>query len=692
MSRDASDSICYFVVCFDSVEFVAFLLSSIYTASDLFLVHIDPKSPAALKDFLREISNKYENIILELSRPYSWAGFSHVDITMAAMKRAYKIQSRWTHFIALSEQHLPLKSPNEVAIFLRSKRSMINIRSATVMGGEERHDIENRFGARYQELPGVGCFATGLSNSIQLLEDVYHGTNWFALHRVDCELLFDAFERGLFEAYRHVVHPEETAIQSILVQAGAKIESQDVTLVAVPAITDNHSLIMTDKLFAEATESEFLFIRKRQRELSNFTRMSILSRNFESGIYEIFQRQTAFPEVADVPPSLSPILNAMLSSRCSGVHIYSVDPQTFRPTPRLHIVLEPEDLKEYGIKVRLLSENCVDFKVLIDKAQEFPKFFEKPYEKSGYLHSTIRARVYGLAGHLEILPLAEIGGGFFSVDGKSFALIIDTVLRFLESAYVYARSSSADDALVSKSRPVGYQTNGTRADMDKIRSDRLNALSTINGAKRYLEIGVCHGETFFEVDVPFKVGVDPNFRFDYKAKISREEQFYLCSSDEYFLGVEDQPPFDLIYLDGLHTYEQTLRDLINSFSLSHANTIWLVDDTVPTNVFASLPDQLECWESRKKLGLHDWSWMGDVYKVVFFVAKMMPFINYRTYSEHGQTVLWRTRNDRRKICENIVAVGDIGQMTYADMIRCLDVMRITSDPEILSSIGSELQT
>lgn len=47
-----------------------------------------------------------------------------------------------------------------------------------------------------------------------------------------------------------------------------------------------------------------------------------------------------------------------------------------------------------------------------------------------------------------------------------------------------------------------------------MRADRINALKRITRAKYYLEIGVFHGHTFFDVNILFKVGVDPTFQFD----------------------------------------------------------------------------------------------------------------------------------------------------------------------------------
>ena len=40
--------------------------------------------------------------------------------------------------------------------------------------------------------------------------------------------------------------------------------------------------------------------------------------------------------------------------------------------------------------------------------------------------------------------------------------------------------------------------------------------------------------------------------------------FFKISSDEFFAHHPPPAPFDIIFIDGLHTFEQALRDLLNS--------------------------------------------------------------------------------------------------------------------------------
>ena len=62
--------------------------------------------------------------------------------------------------------------------------------------------------------------------------------------------------------------------------------------------------------------------------------------------------------------------------------------------------------------------------------------------------------------------------------------------------------------------------------------------------------------------------------------------------------------FDLIFLDDF-TFDQTLRDFISSLALCHPNTIWLIDDTVPTDAIAADPNLNKVREARSIINKSD---------------------------------------------------------------------------------------
>jgi predicted O-methyltransferase YrrM len=98
------------------------------------------------------------------------------------------------------------------------------------------------------------------------------------------------------------------------------------------------------------------------------------------------------------------------------------------------------------------------------------------------------------------------------------------------------------------------------------RLDLINlAISKVN-ADSYLEIGCFKDKIFSKIHVAHKIGVDP-------------ERGGNCrmTSDEFFKKNTDK--FDVVFIDGLHHYDQVSRDFENSLkSLNSNGIIRLVTD------------------------------------------------------------------------------------------------------------------
>ncbi len=199
------------------------------------------------------------------------------------------------------------------------------------------------------------------------------------------------------------------------------------------------------------------------------------------------------------------------------------------------------------------------------------------------------------------------------------------------------------------------------------RNGRLNALLQINAGTRYLEIGVSKGETFHKVAADFKVAVDPRFLFDFQSRQAGNTRYFQCSSDEYFSRHSREcGKFDLIYLDGLHTFEQTFRDLLCSISLIHDRSLILIDDTMPTNFIAGESELSRHLELRTITGIPDQSWMGDVYKIVIAVHDFMPLWSYVTFPGHGQTILFQ--RPRENFVPVLNSLFEISRISYTDFL------------------------
>ena len=219
--------------------------------------------------------------------------------------------------------------------------------------------------------------------------------------------------------------------------------------------------------------------------------------------------------------------------------------------------------------------------------------------------------------------------------------------------------------------------------------ERLNAVLQHLAGNRYLEIGVARGATFFQVEAGYKVAVDPRFRFDPgERKEHRQETYHPLTSDEYFTqAIGQSDPFDLIFLDGLHTYPQTLRDFLSSMAIAHERTIWLIDDTVPTSAIAADPDLQRVRRVRSRLDeAEDETWMGDVFKVVAFIDSFLPQFTCLTTEGHGQTFVLPIPRPETK--PHFISTEAIEKLDYIDAVLLgEDLLKPQSMESILVEIG-----
>jgi len=67
---------------------------------------------------------------------------------------------------------------------------------------------------------------------------------------------------------------------------------------------------------------------------------------------------------------------------------------------------------------------------------------------------------------------------------------------------------------------------------------------------------VLEGETFANVKVWRRCGVDPSPLFD-AVLLPRGSSFAVTTSDEFFSTLRPSKRYDIAFIDGLHTFEQT---------------------------------------------------------------------------------------------------------------------------------------
>ena len=197
-------------------------------------------------------------------------------------------------------------------------------------------------------------------------------------------------------------------------------------------------------------------------------------------------------------------------------------------------------------------------------------------------------------------------------------------------------------------------------------SKRINELFSKNSDRRYLEIGVANGETLEAVEASDRTGVDPWPLFA-TSDLPLGLTFFRTRSDNFFAQLPDSARFGGVLLDGLHEFRQTYRDLVESLARLDEDGFVLIDDTVPADEIAAMPDQKAAIQRSHELGLaFPRPWMGDVYKVVFMLHACHPDLDYWTYIDQGrhQTVVWRYSGERDRLMTPEAALAAAGDLQF----------------------------
>lgn len=167
--------------------------------------------------------------------------------------------------------------------------------------------------------------------------------------------------------------------------------------------------------------------------------------------------------------------------------------------------------------------------------------------------------------------------------------------------------------------------------MDRI--EILRRIAAALNARHYLEIGVSKGESFFPLRIARKVAVDPHPRLSWRKRLRKcianpanlFNAYHRITSDEYFARCAPPPGgFDLAFIDGLHTYEQALRDTLNTLKVLNPGGVVALHDCTPPNEAAAYPAR--SYEDAAAARPPGWTgeWCGDVWKAIVHLRAAHP--------------------------------------------------------------------
>lgn len=138
----------------------------------------------------------------------------------------------------------------------------------------------------------------------------------------------------------------------------------------------------------------------------------------------------------------------------------------------------------------------------------------------------------------------------------------------------------------------------------------------------YLEIGVESGQSLrFAQSPTLAVGVDPEFEI-----VSTQNSWvklFKMTSDDFFLTQNMQQVFgvgtiSMAFIDGLHTFDQALKDFINIELRSNAQTVVLLHDIFPVVPLSAQRERTTKF------------WVGDTWKITWILRKYRPDLQIMT--------------------------------------------------------------
>ena len=151
---------------------------------------------------------------------------------------------------------------------------------------------------------------------------------------------------------------------------------------------------------------------------------------------------------------------------------------------------------------------------------------------------------------------------------------------------------------------------------------RIKIIQDIINRKNYnsfLEIGSYRNELFDNITCKKKIGVDP-----YSGGNVRK------TSDDFFLT--NTKNFDIIFIDGLHEYNQVKKDIKNSLKILNPNGVVMLHDCLPNTFFHQATPRCQ------------YMWNGDVWKAIVEARTDDDLDTYTCYADFGIGIILKRKN------------------------------------------------
>ena len=194
------------------------------------------------------------------------------------------------------------------------------------------------------------------------------------------------------------------------------------------------------------------------------------------------------------------------------------------------------------------------------------------------------------------------------------------------------------------------------------KSSRFDIINKIIKKKKfelYLEIGCQSDVNFSKIIIKNKIGVDPQSGGTHR-----------MTSDDFFK--QNKSTFDLIFIDGLHVYEQVLKDIENSLKILNDNGVILIHDCLPAKIWHQTIPQTHS------------SWNGDVWKSIVKSRTRIDIDTYTIEADQGLGLILK-RENKDLLVDKIENFKNLKFRDY--YIHHKKFMRIIDENDVLEIIN-----
>lgn len=220
----------------------------------------------------------------------------------------------------------------------------------------------------------------------------------------------------------------------------------------------------------------------------------------------------------------------------------------------------------------------------------------------------------------------------------------------------------------------------------------------------YIEIGTEHGLSFLPIRCKYKIAIDSHFLISKKRKIkwliknpyNIRNKYFEETSDDFFRKRESLlngiKKVDVVLIDGLHTFQASLNDVLNSLKHLNNKGIIIVHDCLPPHKAAALQTNQFPNEEQRKIEGWTGEWCGDVWKSIIYLRRnLYELLDVSVINtDYGLGVVRIKNKIDRNLKIDEKSFNIIDKMTYEELIENVESILDLKSSEYARKIVEEI--